>query len=110
MNDIRTDFMAHRYALVEDLNALLADAQALVRDVKGSANAGKALATAEIDTRLQLLRARLEATGANGRKHAALWADSTDRYVQDHPWQTIGIIAAVSAAAGALAMAAIRRR
>jgi len=110
MNDIRADLSVHKEALVRDANALLLDVQALLRDVADEAGVKSSEARAQLGERLRALQERLEAQRQVARTRVSQWTDSTDRYVHDHPWQSMGSVAAIAAVAGALVALAVSRR
>lgn len=110
MNDIRDDYSMHRDTLARDVNALLADVQTLLRDVADEAGMEAGQARTELSTRLRQLQTRLDALRQTGRERVSQWADTADRYVHDHPWQSMGTVAAIAAATGAIVALALGRR
>jgi ElaB/YqjD/DUF883 family membrane-anchored ribosome-binding protein len=110
MNDIRADLLLHRDALARDANKLLADVQALLRDVADESGLETAQARVQLGARLHALQERLDAQRQAAQMRASQWVDITDRYVHAHPWQSLGSVAAVAAVAGALVALAVTRR
>lgn len=110
MNDIRADRLVHKEVLVRDANTLLADVQALLRDVADEAGLETTQARAQLGARLHALQDRLNAQRQAAQMRVSQWADTTDRYVHAHPWQSLGSVAAVAAVAGALVALAVTRR
>ncbi|KAI3603217.1 hypothetical protein D8I24_3040 (plasmid) [Cupriavidus necator H850] len=110
MNDIRTELSMHKEALTRDANTLLADVQALLRDVADEAGVESTQARTELAARLRVLQGRLDAQRQAARARVSQWADTTDRYVHAHPWESMGSVAAVAAVAGALVALAVARR
>ncbi|SDD82024.1 Membrane-anchored ribosome-binding protein, inhibits growth in stationary phase, ElaB/YqjD/DUF883 family [Cupriavidus sp. YR651] len=110
MNDIRADLLIHKDVLIRDANTLLADVQALLRDVADEASLETAQARAQIGSRLQALQDRLNTQRQAAQMRVSQWADTTDRYVHSHPWESMGSVAAVAAVAGALVALAVTRR
>ncbi len=88
--------------LMSDLKLVLADAEALLAATAGDAGAG----VSELRTRVQatLSQAKtglLEAQGVVIDKAKAA-AKSTDAYVHENPWQSVGIAAGVGVLLGLL--------
>ncbi|CAG9166022.1 putative protein YgaM [Cupriavidus laharis] len=110
MNDIRADLLVHKDALIRDANVLLADVQALLKDVAEEAGAEAGQARTELGTRLRALQARLDTLREAGRHRVGQLADTADLYVREHPWQSIGTVAAIGAVAGAIVALAVSRR
>lgn len=110
MNDIRADLVVHKDALVRDASALLADVQTLLQDVAAEANHESAQAREQLAVRLGALQKRLIVQRQAVKGQLSQWANSTDRYVREHPWQSVGSAAAVAAVAGAVAALAVTHR
>lgn len=110
MNDIRADYSMHRDALTRDVNALLTDVQALLRDVATEAGTEAAQAGTEFGARLRDLQGRLDLLRQAGMERVSRWADSTDQYAREHPWQCMGTVATVAAAIGAIVTLSLYRR
>lgn len=97
-----------RDSLVSDLKSVIQDAENLLRN--SSQQAG-----AQFDERYKNARARFEETLGQAKvglcdmeqkvsAHAREAADTTDQFVKAHPWQSVGIGAAVGLIAGFLMM------
>jgi len=110
MNDMRSELSERSEALARDVQMLLADVQALLRDIGDGAGVEAGLARAKLGDRLRELQARLDGLRQKGQERVSHWAGKTNRYVHEHPWQCIGTIAAIAAATGALAALAVSRR
>jgi len=110
MNDIQADYLKHREALARDVNALLSDLQALLRDVANEAGTEAVQAGTEVGARLRELQARLDSLRQTGLERVYRLADTTDHYVHEHPWQSMGTVAAIAAATGAIVALALQRR
>ncbi|AOY96271.1 hypothetical protein BKK79_32200 [Cupriavidus sp. USMAA2-4] len=110
MNDIRTDYSMHRDVLTRDVNALLTDVQALLRDVANEAGTEAAQAGTEVGMRLRELQGRLGMLRQTGMERVSQWANSTDQYAREHPWQCIGTAATVAAAVSAIVTLSLYRR
>ncbi|MBF6990044.1 YqjD family protein [Cupriavidus sp. IK-TO18] len=110
MNDTRAALLLHKEVLARDANTLLADVQALLRDVADEASEETAAARAQLGARLHALQGRLAEQREAARTRVSRWADTTDCYVHAHPWESIGSVAAVAAVAGALVALAVTRQ
>ncbi|HVC02183.1 MAG TPA: DUF883 family protein [Steroidobacteraceae bacterium] len=88
--------------LIDDLRALVADAEALVAvtagDLSDRAQSARQSATDSVET----ARARLADLEADLQKRAMAVKDDATRYVHDNPWQSIGIAAAIGVVVGVL--------
>ncbi|ODV42565.1 hypothetical protein AWV79_25670 [Cupriavidus sp. UYMMa02A] len=102
MNDIQSDLSMHKDALARDVDALMADVQALLRDVKAETGVGASLERHALKARQRALQDRLVALREESRNKVSGWATTTDRYVHEHPWQSMGTVAAIAATTGAI--------
>jgi ElaB/YqjD/DUF883 family membrane-anchored ribosome-binding protein len=88
--------------LLHDFNEVVADAEHLLKAV-ASAGGDKAQALrAGVEESLQSARARLADLEAKAIAQSKAAARTTDAYVHDNPWRSIGIAAAIAAAVGVL--------
>ncbi len=88
--------------LMEDLRVVVVDAEALL---KATANqTGELIAAARIKAKesLQLAKARLAETQASAVEKVKVVAKTTDDYVRNNPWQSMGAAAALGLALGVL--------
>ncbi|NML48052.1 DUF883 domain-containing protein [Ramlibacter sp. G-1-2-2] len=96
--------------LARDVRAVVDDAEALLR----SAANGAGEATAEVRGRLQqslaAARLRLGSLEQGVRDRTLAASRATDGYVRDHPWQAVGVAAAVGAVVGLALSAMLSRR
>jgi ElaB/YqjD/DUF883 family membrane-anchored ribosome-binding protein len=88
--------------LMDDLRAVVDDAERLVAETGDEAGAGAREARERVAESLEQARARLEALEADVRARAREAADDADRYVRQHPWQAVGVAAAVGFLVGLL--------
>lgn len=88
--------------LLDDLRAVVADAEALMAATQDSAQAQVREARARAAESLDQARARLEALEEDVKARAQAAASDADRYVHEHPWQSIGVAAAVGFLVGLL--------
>jgi ElaB/YqjD/DUF883 family membrane-anchored ribosome-binding protein len=88
--------------LMEDLRAVVADAEALLSASADEAGAGLREARERAAESLGAARARLAELEEDLKTRAREAAGQADRYVRDNPWQSIGVAAAVGFVAGLL--------
>lgn len=99
MSDLTT---AQKDQLMTDLKLVLHDAEALLAATASDAGDGVAELRARVQTTLaQAKTGLLEAQGMVMDKAKAA-AKSTDAYVHDNPWQSVGIAAGVGLVLGLL--------
>lgn len=96
------DKAADTQQLVADLQAVIRDAEALLAATAAHTGAAAEQARARVEDTLRQAKQRLgdlpEDWLANARQAAA----STERYVQQHPWQSLGIAAGIGMIIGLL--------
>jgi ElaB/YqjD/DUF883 family membrane-anchored ribosome-binding protein len=88
--------------LMDDLRAVVHDAEALMTATADEAGAGVREARLRAAESLEQARVRLEELEAEVRARAREAADDADAYVRQHPWQSIGVAAAVGFLIGLL--------
>ncbi len=81
--------------LLEDLRAVVRDAEALLRATEGQAGEKVAEIRARVENTLHGARERLKEKGADVELKARAAARSTDTYVHENPWVAIGIAAGI---------------
>ena len=88
--------------LVEDLKVVVRDAEALLRAT--SAQTGETIqeVRARAEESLQQARTRLSQFEDQAYQRARELADSTEGYVRENPWQSLGIAAGVGMLVGLL--------
>jgi ElaB/YqjD/DUF883 family membrane-anchored ribosome-binding protein len=85
-----------RDALVKDLKAIVADADALLREMASATTEGFTATRTKVEGKLGEAKARLDTARLAVAERAKGAADTTHEYVRDNPWKTV----AVSAVAG----------
>ena len=110
MNDIQSDLSVRKDALVRDVDRLMADVQALLHDVKAETGVATSLERHVLKARQRALQDRLAALREESRAKVSEWATTTDRYVHEHPWQSMGTVAAIAATTGAVVALAASHR
>ena len=88
--------------LMQDLRAVIADAEALMAATAGTAGTEIREARERAEESLGQARARLETFEEELQAHAKAALDDADAYVRENPWQSIGIAAAVGLVLGLL--------
>ena len=88
--------------LMEDLRVVVVDAEELLKATAGQT--GELIATARIKASesLQVAKARLAETQALAVEKVTVAAKTTDNYVRDNPWQSMGVAAVLGLALGVL--------
>ena len=94
--------MSRRDSLVEDFSALLAEAEDLLRNASEETGDKAQALRQQVEARLLRARLRLQELEGEAVARARAASQATDEYVRDHPWQTVGIAAAVAFVAGLL--------
>ena len=101
---------AARDKLIQDFNAVVADSEQLLKAI-GAAGGEKTHALrASLEENLQHARQRLAQLEAGAAEKVRASARATDEYVHSHPWQSIGIVAAISAIVGIVLGLLLNRR
>ena len=99
-----------RRGLIDDFNAVVEDAEKLLRALAASgAEKGTAL-RASAEQNLAAARERLKALQGDAVERGRQAAKATDEYVHENPWQSIGVVAAVAALVGFVAGLMMNRR
>jgi ElaB/YqjD/DUF883 family membrane-anchored ribosome-binding protein len=88
--------------LMQDLRAVIADAEALMAATADTAGTEVREARERAEESLGQARARLETFEEELQAHAKAALDDADAYVRENPWQSIGIAAAVGLVLGLL--------
>lgn len=88
--------------LMDDLRAVVQDAESLMNVTANEAGTGVREARARAAESLHQARLRLESLEEEVRARARLAADDADTYVRQHPWQAVGVAAAVGVLLGLL--------
>jgi len=94
--------MSRRDSIVEDFSALLADAEDLLKSASAESGEKAQALRQQVEARLLSARQRLQELEGDAIDRAKAASQATDDYVHDHPWQTVGIVAAAAFLAGLL--------
>jgi ElaB/YqjD/DUF883 family membrane-anchored ribosome-binding protein len=96
--------------LIKEFESVVTEAEHLIRSI-AEASSDKALGMrASVEQGLADTRERLAKIRAQVVDQASGAVRATGEYVQDNPWQAIGVAAGVAAVAGLVAGLAIARR
>jgi ElaB/YqjD/DUF883 family membrane-anchored ribosome-binding protein len=88
--------------LMDDLQMVVADAEALMLATANQAGEGAVAARARIQKSLQVVKERMVDAQDAVVERTKEAAKVTDEYVHDNPWKAIGITAALGLIAGML--------
>ena len=99
-----------REKLLHDFNEVVSDTEALLKSV-GAAGGEKTQALrANVEQSLKLAKERLQDLQDQAIEGARAAAKKTDEYVHDHPWQSLAVVAGVSAVVGVVLGLLLNRR
>ncbi len=104
------DAQAAREKLLEDVSAVLADSEQLL---KAMASAGGEKAQAlrgDLERKLAMARERLDEIEEVALARTREAAKQADEYVHEHPWQSIAVAAGMGAAVGVVLGLILNRR
>ena len=88
--------------LIDDLRAVVADAEALVTATAHDAGDKARAARERASESVEHARQRIEELESGLRERADQAAEDASRYVREHPWQSIAIAAAAGVVLGVL--------
>jgi ElaB/YqjD/DUF883 family membrane-anchored ribosome-binding protein len=97
-----TDTTAAKDKLAADFREVMSDIDALLSATTNKAEGEATLLRERIVDRLDAAKARVIEAQHDAADRARRAADATDHYVHDHPWQAIGVGAAIGIAIGVL--------
>jgi ElaB/YqjD/DUF883 family membrane-anchored ribosome-binding protein len=92
----------HRQKLVEEFGAVLTEAEALLKAAATETGEKARDLRSQVESKLLSAKLRLQELEGQAVEGARVAANATDNYVHAHPWQAIGIAAAVGLVAGLL--------
>lgn len=97
-----SNMVSSKDKLMEDLQMVVADAEALMHATANQAGEGAVAARARIQKNLQVVKERMIDAQDAVVERAKEAAKATDEYAHENPWQAIGITAALGLIAGML--------
>jgi ElaB/YqjD/DUF883 family membrane-anchored ribosome-binding protein len=98
----KSDIQISREKLMADFNAVVADAEQLLKSVASEGGDKAQVLRAKAEENLKVAKARLLDIEGQLEQKAKEAAKLTEDYVQEHPWQTLGIAAAIGVLVGLL--------
>jgi ElaB/YqjD/DUF883 family membrane-anchored ribosome-binding protein len=96
--------------LFREFTTVVAETEQLIKSVAGAGGEKAGVLKANIEQRLASAGEQLSKIREDAVTQASAAARSTDEYVQENPWRSVGIVAALAAAAGLIAGLLISRR
>ncbi|HXQ30783.1 MAG TPA: DUF883 family protein [Steroidobacteraceae bacterium] len=93
---------ANTRRLMDDLRAVVADAEALMTATASDASDRAKDARHKATESVEKARARLEQLESELKVRAKAAADDATSYVRDNPWQSLGVAAAIGVVLGVL--------
>jgi ElaB/YqjD/DUF883 family membrane-anchored ribosome-binding protein len=99
------EFEADIDPAIDDLNRIVAQAEALLREVGQETGEAADAVRERVTQTLNQARAKLAATAVEAEQLAETMAERADRYVRANPWQSVAIAALLG---GALALLVTR--
>lgn len=97
-----TTELASKDKLVSDMKVVIADAEEILRVTANQAGEKAVELRARITERLRDAKVRIQDAEAAIVDKTKAAARATDDFVHDHPWQAVGVAAAVGLALGVL--------
>ncbi|MDQ5877452.1 MAG: hypothetical protein QG616_2439 [Pseudomonadota bacterium] len=94
--------LASKDKLVSDMKVVIADAEEMLRVTANQAGEKAVELRARITERLRDAKVRIQDAEAAIVDKTKAAARATDDFVHDHPWQAVGVAAAVGLALGVL--------
>ena len=91
-----------RERLVDDLAAVLAEAEEMLKRAAVETGDKARDLRSQVETKLLRAKLRLQEIEGEAVDHAKAAARATDDYVHGHPWQAVGVAAAIGLAIGLL--------
>ena len=88
--------------LIDDIKAVMSDAEELLRKAKTSGAEGYSAVRVELEDRLANSIVRLQEVQEELKSRARRAARATDAYVHDNPWKSMGYVAAAGLVLGLL--------
>jgi ElaB/YqjD/DUF883 family membrane-anchored ribosome-binding protein len=92
----------HRQKLVEEFGAVLTEAEALLKAAASETGEKARDLRSQVEAKLLSAKLRLQELEGQAVEGAKAAARATDDYVHEHPWQAVGVAAAIGLVAGLL--------
>ncbi len=91
-----------REQIIEDFAAVLSEAEDMLKRAAGETGDKARDLREQVESKLLHAKLRLQELEGHAIDQAKAAARVTDNYVHDHPWQSIGVAAAIGFVAGLL--------
>lgn len=88
--------------MVRDLKAVINDAEELLKNTENQASEGFKSARAKFESSLKTAKSELLKVEQNAVDKIKYAASSTDEYVKEHPWNSVGVSACIGLLIGLL--------
>lgn len=108
MNQVPADNTKEK--LFQEFHTVVAETEQLIKTAAAAGNEKAAALKAGLGTELTAAAERLARLRDETISQCSAAARTTDAYVHDNPWRSVGIVAAIAAAAGLVAGMLIARR
>ena len=105
-----TPAAASKEKIVEDFNAVVSEAEQLLRTVASLGVDKSGAVREDLDKALASARGKLAEIRERSVAQACAAADMTDDYVKENPYQALGVVAVVAGLAGLVCGLALARR
>jgi ElaB/YqjD/DUF883 family membrane-anchored ribosome-binding protein len=102
MNELTAEAAEARSRLAQDLRTVIADAETLLKHAKEDAGKEYTEARARLERSMQTARQQLTGIEQAALDRVKQAGRVTDTYVHDHPWQSVGVGAAIGLLVGLL--------
>ena len=106
----RSPSEATKDRLHQEFNTVVTETETLLKSVAGAGSEQAGALKASVAQGLADAGARLKRIREESAHRAREAAHAADAYVHKHPWQTVGVVAALAGAVGLLAGLLIARR
>jgi len=96
--------------LVQDFNEVVTDAEQLLKSIAAAGGEKSQALRATLEENLKTSRERLRELEERAVERTRAAARATDAYVHGHPWQSIAIVAGITAIVGIVVGLLLNRR
>jgi len=96
--------------LLHDFNEVVADTEQLLKSVAAVGGEKTQALRANVEQSLKVAKEKLREIQEDAAERTRAAAKKTDEYVHDHPWQSLAVVAGVSAVMGVVLGLLLNRR
>jgi ElaB/YqjD/DUF883 family membrane-anchored ribosome-binding protein len=100
--DTEDTSMNRRDRVADEVGAMLTEAQDMLRRAGSETGDAARELRLQVESRLDAMKSRLHAVEDDAMHRARVMSRTTDHYVHEHPWQGMGVAAALGFVAGLL--------